>query len=138
MTFPVVNDDILFIKGGICVSNRSETELSYNRRDTASNVDREHYLCMQYCYSAEFLEAFKVASKCITCITKWCGNPQNAYANKKLYCAPVVSWRMNVNKNISLVAKRIRFAQSNTRSNLSLMMVIRVQNPISDKHSQFQ
>lgn len=48
MTFPVINDDTLFIYGGIRISNRSETELSYNRTDTAYNVERDHYL--EYCY----------------------------------------------------------------------------------------
>lgn len=103
MTFPVINDDILFIKGGIRISNRSETELSYNRKNTANNVEREHICSIVI----SFFGSIQSSSKCVICTTKECSNPQNAYVNWKLYRTAVVSWRMNVNKNISLALKRM-------------------------------
>lgn len=44
MIFFVINDDILFIKGGICILNRLEIELLYNRKNIVNNVERE-YIC---------------------------------------------------------------------------------------------
>lgn len=66
MTFPVINDDILFIKGGIRISNRSETELSYNRKNTANNVEREHICSIVI----SFFGSIQSSSKCVICTTK--------------------------------------------------------------------